>query len=326
MKTIELLKQSLANEGVWFACLRVLKAAARAADRFIRSIPYFYTSLIKDAVTIPVNDYRLKIFLKDRGIARDLFVHHQREHLAKDLIHSHDVLRKGDIVLDIGANIGYYAIMESRLVGETGCVLAVEPSPKNFDLLNENIRLNSVRNIKTYNLAMGETNGKAEMYISNRSNWSRLVDKDLNDTINETVVLDISTVDEFIKDRPLPTFVRMDVEGYEINILRGMKKWMTNDNLTIFVEFHPHFMSHAECVECFDILKAAGFKLRKCLLNPCLEQNFAVRFAYEKLEELDNYTGKVWEMSIDDARDWVLTHDIKRMPHFLFTKKLHTNT
>lgn len=320
MKSTETFKAAFRKEGLRAACLRTLKVTARSIDRFLRAVPCMLVSLQKEKVTVVVNGYKMNLYLKDKGIARELYVHHKREYVATDLMLSGAVVKEGDVVLDLGANIGYYALMESELVGQTGSVYAVEPSPVNYKVLQENIELNGFENIQTFNLAMGETNGKAEMFISDRSNWSRLVDKDLNDNINETVTVNISTVDEFIKDRPLPTMIRMDVEGYEIKILRGMKQWLKNDNLSLFVEFHPYFMTPEENMEFFDILEENGFQLSKCLLNPCLEQNFAVKFAYDKLGELDNYTGVIWEMSISEAREWVQTHDIKRLPHFLFTK------
>lgn len=321
MKSIKTFKTAFKKEGFFAAGLRVLKVMARTTDRFIHSIPFLLESLTKEKVTVFVNNYKMNLYFRDKGIARELYVHQKREYIASDLMLYGGIVKEGDVVLDLGANIGYYALMESRLVGRDGTVYAVEPSPVNYQVLRENIELNGYNNIQTFNLAMGETVGKAEMFISDRSNWSRLVDKDLDDSINETITVDVSTVDDFIKDRPMPNFIRMDVEGYEIKILRGMKEWLKNENLGLFVEFHPYFMTPEENMEFFDILEESGFQLSKCLLNPCLEQNIALKYAYKKLDESDNYTGKMWEMSIGEARHWIKTHDIKRLPHFFFTKK-----
>lgn len=320
MIRLKLFKKSMKEESFLFACLRALKVLSLKVPRFVRSIPCILISLRKKKVVKEINGCKMNLYLSDKGIARDLFIYSKRENMSTDLIKTSGIIKPGDVVLDLGANIGYYALLESAIVGPDGKIFAVEPSPLNYRVLKENINLNGCTNIETFSIAMGDYNGKARMFVSNRSNWSRLVEKNLEDQIDETVMVDISTVDEFLKGRLRPSLIRMDVEGYEINILRGMKQTLKNDRLSIFVEFHPTLMSEQECTESFDILEENGFEVKYCLLNPSLEQNFFARFAYKNLGEYDDYTGKFLNMTLAEAREWLHTHKFMRLPHFLFHK------
>ena len=69
-------------------------------------------------------------------------------------------------ILDIGSNIGYYAILESKLIGSTGKIFSIEPSPQNFKLLQENLEIQDTNNFQIFNLAIGNKNEKLEFLIS----------------------------------------------------------------------------------------------------------------------------------------------------------------
>ena len=75
-----------------------------------------------------------------------------------------NLVRPGHVVVDVGANIGYYTLAAWRLVGEGGRVLAFEPTPATFRRLRENTDLNAARNVETYNLALGDEEGGAEFF------------------------------------------------------------------------------------------------------------------------------------------------------------------
>ena len=85
--------------------------------------------------------------LQDRGISRTLLLFGERELEHKKMLE--EVLEPGMSVLDIGANIGYYALMELNLIGKTGNLIAVEPSPSNVDLLKRNLSLNGYLGLKS---------------------------------------------------------------------------------------------------------------------------------------------------------------------------------
>src|SRR5690606_35789053 len=115
-----------------------------------------------------VKDYRLLLDSRDPGIHRSLLRRGSRAHEQRYLLEK--TLRSGMRALDLGANIGYYTVMMSKLVGERGRVYAVEPHPENFALLEQNIRLNRLTNVEAEQVAIDVCGGKRTLLVSNRCN------------------------------------------------------------------------------------------------------------------------------------------------------------
>lgn len=260
---LNLFIKSAKEESIKFAFLRVLKVLSINIHFFIVTLPCTLLRLTTDKIEKDINGYKMKLYLKDKGIARELYAFGKREGFATDIILKNNIIEKDQVVLDIGANIGYYALMESRIVGPKGIVYAVEASPFNHAILEENVGINKFKNITTYNLALGDQTGKAKMFISPRSNWSKIVENASSpDSIQDTIEVDMLTTDEFLKDKKTPSFIRMDVEGYEVNILRGMEKTLRNSPLCLFIEFHSHLINRDDRIEFFNILERNGFEIR----------------------------------------------------------------
>jgi len=199
----------------------------------------------------------------DLGISSDLLLDGIREVLHTETVRNE--IKEGDIIVDIGANIGYYALQESKLVGDKGRVYAIEPVPENFDLLSRNITLNGYSNIVAYNLAIGNEIGTVTMnFDPNHRNLSSV--KTVNVHPMKGRDIPITTLDDFLKDKPNPNVIRMDVEGFERNIIKGMEKTLDkNLPLTLLIEIHfgntesPAFK--AETITMLQTLKDAGFKI-----------------------------------------------------------------
>jgi len=174
----------------------------------------------------------------DYGLSRDLACGGIREPACTRILLRE--LKKGMIVVDIGANIGYYALMEARTVGEKGKVYALEPHPKNFEILRKNIEINGYQNIKAYQIAIGDRKGRAKLGVSDYSNLHKIIEEKESD-FTQYIEVEITTLDEFLKDKESPNFIRMDIEGYETKALQGMKKTLkeTEPPLKLFIEIHP---------------------------------------------------------------------------------------
>jgi len=174
-------------------------------------------------------------------------------------------VKEGDIVVDIGAHIGYYALLEARIVGEKGKVYAIEPVPENIELLRKNIELNEYSNVEVYQLAIGDRKGFVPMYVAKQSNISSLREIDYYvaaDIITEEINVEVITLDDFLENRPYPNIIRMDVEGYEYQVIKGMKKILEKQlPLTLFIEFHFGFLTREESIEILQTLKEAGFEV-----------------------------------------------------------------
>jgi FkbM family methyltransferase len=188
-------------------------------------------------------------------------------------------LKPGMTIIDIGANIGYYTLLEAKMVGNSGKVYAIEPEPANFERLKNNIALNKYTNIQSYNMAAGDTNGTKTLYQSESPNLHNLLGENGTNGPNKSYIgtLDVQAVnlDTFLKDKQPPDLVRMDVEGYEYYVIEGMKKTLnSNHNLMIFMELHTDQMKAAglDIGIMIKTLSDAGFKpkyyIRRTLQRP----------------------------------------------------------
>ena len=121
----------------------------------------------------------------------------------------------GDIVFDIGAYVGDTALWFSKAVGPQGKVYAFEPEPSNFEKLKANLERNKVTNVIPLHLALSENEG--EMQIASGGGGSAITE-----TAGDTSVK-VTTIDRFVEANKLPRvdFIKMDVEGYELNVLIG---------------------------------------------------------------------------------------------------------
>lgn len=223
------------------------------------SLDYELSRRVSRNAVRKVNFYKMVLPLNDKGISRGLFMYRKREFLPTNYLIKSDLLAVGDVVLDIGANIGYYAIMESKLVGETGKVYAVEPVSTNIKTLHRNIELNECKNIEVFHLAFGDKRRKASIHVSNHTNLCA-IRKNPSITYKKVEEISMSTVDSFLKGKRTPNLVRMDVEGYENNILRGMTETLKTD-VKLLIEIHGFLMTKKELAELFEVLKESGFKV-----------------------------------------------------------------
>lgn len=148
------------------------------------------------------------------------------------------VIKKGDIVVDLGTNIGYFTLLTSRLIGNEGRVYAFEPEPVNYSLLVKNIEMNGYKNIIPVQKAVSNTTGKVRLFIDNEDSGAHTILP--NNTKQEFVEIESITLDDYFGDKKHPiNVVKMDVEGAEMAALSGMDRIIKeNENLKMFVEFY----------------------------------------------------------------------------------------
>jgi len=152
------------------------------------------------------------------------------------------IIKKGDIVVDLGANIGYYTLILAQLVGELGHVYAFEPEPSNFELLSKNVKENNHNHVTLVQKAVSDKNSKINLYVSKRNFAShRIFD---GEDKRESIEIDVITLDEYFKNFEKPIkFIKMDVEGAEGATLLGASKIIKNSkNLVIMMEYFPKWI------------------------------------------------------------------------------------
>jgi FkbM family methyltransferase len=145
----------------------------------------------------------------------------------------------GMTVVDVGANIGVYTLLFSRLVGEHGQVIAFEPDPILFAVLGENIALNNARNVTAHQIALGSewfATGLRRGFL----NWgdNRL---QMQNTSNSTdiVSVQVAPLDQVIGNQPVD-FIKIDVQGREMEVLRGMEAMLREGRPPrIYFEYWP---------------------------------------------------------------------------------------
>jgi FkbM family methyltransferase len=136
-------------------------------------------------------------------------------------------LRQGDVCYDIGANMGFFSLIAARLVGPTGFVNAFEPVAENAASIRENVRLNQFSNINAFEVAVGCTSGEAELLLTDWDGGSTLATSSVkpSEPVSRRSVR-VVALDDFIAEKNLrpPNFVKIDVEGLELEVMQGMTK------------------------------------------------------------------------------------------------------
>ena len=149
-------------------------------------------------------------------------------------------LKKGDTFIDIGANNGYFSLMASILVGSTGKVYAFEPTPDSFKRLQTNVHVNKFKNIKLFECALGDKDGKIKLNVSKKEDGQNsiisIVDK------KGSIAVQIKKLDDILKGNRV-NLIKIDVEGYEKEVFRGAIKTIKNNrNIKIVFENNPELM------------------------------------------------------------------------------------
>lgn len=175
-----------------------------------------------------------------------------------------DSVKIGDIVLDIGAHIGYYTLMAAKRVGSKGQVYAFEPNLDNCKLLTKNLKVNGYKNVILVNKAIADSTKKAKLFLSRVSTGMHsLIDID-NDSENTTLI-DTVSLDDFFGKTPLRiSVIKMDIEGGEFTALEGMTQILTKSkHMSIFTEFSPFSIKRAKKspLGFLKLLQSYGFNL-----------------------------------------------------------------
>jgi len=150
-------------------------------------------------------------------------------------------IAKGDIVLDIGANIGYFTLIFSQIVGKDGRVYAFEPDPNNFEILKKNIEINNIKNVILIQKAVSNTSKPLSLYLCDYNHAQHRIYP--SSRCNEKIDVESTTIDEYLAGTEFfnkINFVKMDVEGSEYDAIDGMKKTLqSNLSLKMLCEFSP---------------------------------------------------------------------------------------
>lgn len=145
----------------------------------------------------------------------------------------------GELVLDVGAHIGYYTVLLSSLVGNEGKVLSFEPDASNFKILSNNLTLNKISNVSAHPFAVSnEEIPKLTTYRCLRNSgdtrcWDKMNCTDCIRSFCSQIVLD-----NFVEGKV--SFAKIDVQGYEAKVIKGMKRIIDeSEKISLLVEYSP---------------------------------------------------------------------------------------
>ena len=146
-------------------------------------------------------------------------------------------LKQGDVFLDIGANVGYYTVLASRVVGPSGAVIAVEPALRNLCFLATHIRLNGAGNVRVVPAACSDT-AAVRLFSPGADPARGHLATTVEGTAGAAIVAAI-TVDALLaRAEVIPHVIKIDVEGGELDVLRGAHATLAASRPVILLATH----------------------------------------------------------------------------------------
>lgn len=219
------------------------------------------------------------------------------------------VLRPGDGFIDGGANIGVYSMLAASLVGPSGRVIAFEPFPTNADRLAASAALNGFDQIETRKAALAEKSGTVSFVVS-RDVSNRIQTR--TDADADTVTVEATTLDDAITDLPPFTVVKLDLEGSEIDALKGATRLLGEGGPAIWIiEWNVGLIGKRghQPAELIDTLTDNGLRLVKPLGdrltagtppqwhgNIIAARESAIPLIEERLRERPTVTAAKWKL------------------------------
>ncbi len=217
------------------------------------------------------NGYKMRFF--PTALAATLWVENNDRN--NDELFLEHFLKRGDTFVDIGANIGVLTLKAASVVGESGSVIAFEPHPRVFNYLTKNISLNDFRNIRAYNVGLGEHNNI--LHFTNKRS-------DDQNKVSEigSIKVNVEPLDHY-KLRSVD-LMKVDVEGYEKFVFLGGSNTLDGTHTIYFESWDKHcqtFGYHAH--DLIKMLVEMGFRI------------FKLTAEHQLYPVPDNYNSKVCE-------------------------------
>jgi FkbM family methyltransferase len=170
-------------------------------------------------------------------------------------------VKKGDVVIEAGSNIGSETVILSKLVGETGRVYGFEPNPYTFDRLKINVLINEQTNVYLSDVALGEKNDTIQFNIYPKGFCNPgMSSKYMATNITKKIDVKQQTLDSYATEHSIPKidFLKMDIQGAEIDLLNGAQKVIAQHKPIIFTEADRFCLDMKQLYEAFTNL---GYKV-----------------------------------------------------------------
>jgi FkbM family methyltransferase len=185
------------------------------------------------------------------------------------------LIAPGDVVFDVGANIGHHSVVFSKQVGAGGAVYSFEPQQYVYNVLCANLMLNDCRNVSPQRLALGERPDTLPMFPVSYDREDNFAAKGIS-TLHPQATAEwvrVETVDRFIEREGIRRidFMKIDAQTFELFVLRGAQKTLEVHRPSLFVEVSPDWLKRENDCDYKDIyrlLDAAGYAVFDEELRP----------------------------------------------------------
>ena len=209
------------------------------------------TSGISTAITFRRNGYLLRFH--PSALTSSLWINPEERMQEERFLST--LIKKGDTVIDVGANIGTISLALTKRLGKLGKCHAIEPHPRIYKYLKNNIALNNLeQQIETYHVALGE-NEKTVLFSDQSDDSNNQVSE------NGPINIEVKKLDDIVNLANIQ-LLKIDVEGYEYEVLKGAKNIAMNSKL-IYLECIPELLEKYNAGEeqLVSLLKKYGFKV-----------------------------------------------------------------
>ncbi len=252
---ISIYRQDLKNKGMYWSIIHRLYKFSKVKKVILPIVNYLKPEYLV------IDGHKLYIDKWDTAVSQELILSGKWEEYETSLFKRS--IKKGDVVLDIGAHIGYYTLIAADIVGDEGKVYAFEPDPKNFTLLEKNVRENGYKNVELVNKAVAEKTGSSRLYLNTENTGDHRIysasDK------RRSIKIQAISLDDFFRDKNKRiNMIKMDIQGSEVRAFKGAIKLIKqNQNIKILTEFWPYGLrlSGSSAKEYARLLLGNNFKL-----------------------------------------------------------------
>lgn len=147
-------------------------------------------------------------------------------------------LQPGNTVMDIGSNIGFFSVVMGRAIGKTGVVFAFDPVPANIARLKSNLKENGISAAAVYELALGSANGQMELKMSDDTAYASMHRVEDGFENGQVIQVNVRRLDDVWRERgcPMISFIKMDVEGAELEVIKGGGEMLTQCHPSMLIE------------------------------------------------------------------------------------------
>ncbi|GIV19459.1 MAG: hypothetical protein KatS3mg023_1210 [Armatimonadota bacterium] len=172
----------------------------------------------------------------------------------------------GKTVYDVGANVGIMTLFFARSVGDSGKVVAFEPHPYSYHRLNRNLRVNRLANVVSLQCAVGDTATTLDLFQPSRHLSAATFDREKAENLKEGALIvhhvEVDSLDSLIAryQLPLPDMVKVDVEGFEVHVLRGAHETIQRCYPDWFIEIHRNINEEPTTPQIVEMLTTYSYR------------------------------------------------------------------